>query len=471
VKKIFSFLVVLALLLGGIYFYYTHKITSRLDQVAAMAGPLVALEYEGVSLGLGGEVRINGLRLQAPNMPTELRARQLALRADNLYALWSLNRKLENGELPRSMGLALRGAQVPVSMMAPAAGRGASPGMGLVFDAAGCGQRREFDLADLRAMGFDDLVADFDLRYEMDEYRQTVQLRLYSHLRNLAELTVNTRIELGGAVNSLFGAAQGFSRARLGSMNFEYVDRGYYPRMLEYCRGETGTDESQYLARHLSAWQQRWREAGFEAGKSTVEAYRTFLAAPGKLQLTLDPSYAPALMQFGDTGASDLVGQFRLKARVNDGKADWLAFEPLAADPAVAAESGTDKAPGADTTAPKNPQQRTAPAAPSSDTASNSGPRITGRVSTRDDSSAARTDERQPGAGSNDSGWHRVAPHELSGYVAYKVDLSTDDGKEYFGRIEKASPGRIHVHVRGRGGFFVIPVHIDEITSVRVRED
>ena len=469
-KKVLLGLAVVALLLGGVYYYYTNKISNRLDQAAAMAGPLVGLEYESVSLGLGGEVRINGLRLQAPNMPAELRVRQLALRAGNLYALWSLNRKLENGELPRSMGVALRGAEVPISMTAPAAGQGGSPGMGLVFDAAGCGQRREFDVVDLRAMGFDDLIADFDLQYEMDEYRQSLGLRLHSHLRGLAELTVNARIELGDTVNSLLHAAQGFSRARLGSMIFEYVDRGYYPRMLEFCRDETGMKEQPYFARHVSAWRQRWREAGFEVGESTVEAYRTFLAAPGKLEITLDPSYSPALMQFANTGASELVGQFRLEARVNDGKAAWLAFERLADESPVAAGSETASSTDADSARGASSGPRARPAESASGASTDARPRITGTVSTMNDSSAARTATEQPGVKRGPSGWRRVAPRELTDYVTYKIDVRMDNGNEYSGRVEKVSPGRVHLHVRGRGGFAVIPVHTDQIASVRVRE-
>lgn len=450
-KRILIILAGLLVLAAGAYFYYTWKISNQVDKLASQVAPIGTLNYDGVSLGLGGEARINGITFGLHGSTDRIRIRRIALRADNLYALWSLSSQLEDGRVPRSMGLSLRGLELAVdSDMYKTAQAGSFAG--LSFDAAGCGDRQVFTPRDLTGMDFWDLLIDMDVRYRLLDQGRNMEISLRSRTHQMVEFDVRAVLELGTMIRDFQTLAASMTNARLESISMDYVDLGYYPRMLEYCSGDMNMTRSEYIDHHIRAWRDRWRQLELEAGESTVAAYRRFIESPDRLELILDPSYSPRLSQFQGGNPMDTLYQFKPQVSVNNGPAEPLEITAL--DDARVATADTL----AESLEPTEPALSAGTPDMSEDSTTKTGD--------------PATESPQPQVPAQpDSSWTDISPGQLSEYFDHRVELVTRDGKSYSGRVDRVDDARVHVQVRQRGGFFIIPVRSEEIASARVRPD
>lgn len=446
--KRFLVIIIAVLVVAAVaYYYYTWKISSQVDRLAAQVAPFGSLEYDDVSIGLGGEARINGIHFRPRDGSDGFSIRQIAVGADNLYALWSLSSQIEAGQVPRSMALSLRGFELAVdSDLYESMQAGSYAGLG--FEAAGCGDRRRFASRDLTGMEYWDLIIDMDFRYQLLDQGRNLELNIRSRTHDMVSLDFTTRLELSTPVRDFRMLVGSLSETRMDSIRLEYRNLGYYGRMLEYCSNETDMVRAEYVDHHVRAWLGRWRELELRPGDNVADAYRRFLESPGRIVLTLNPSYSPLMSQFQNESPVEILQQFTPRFSVNNAPEQRLTLHTVAGDETAVAASGVEAESTPAGAASPQPSRAASP-----DTA--------GGIEAGDG-----TEARQPA-----SGWSRVAPADLGDYLTQRVEMETRDGKSYAGRIQRMSDGRVHIQVRQRGGYFVIPVPLADVGEARVRPD
>lgn len=427
---------------GGYYFYQVHQIESRLDDLASQLRPVGRLEHDGVSLRPGGEIRVHGLRFSPRGMSERVTAERVVLRGESIPAALRMGRELEQGRLPRELGLGVQALALPVDGdIFEMVSDSISPGLG--FDAVGCDGRDQFSVRDLTAMEYWDLVGDLDVSYRLSENSDRVDLAFTLTTREMSRTRFDVQLALSGASRDVQSLAGADVRLETASMTFE--DLGYYDRMLAFCADETGLSGEEYRASHLVAWQEAWAGVGVDLGEPAVEAYRDFLASPGTLTIDMDPGsdFDPARAM--GLSPHRLARHLGISVSVDDESYGSLA--PSRADPSDTEDSGSDSPSTAEQLPWESPTEDAEAGQADEDGA-------------EDDAEASDESEPDP--------LRTVPPSELGSHTGRWVVLRMRDGAERQGRVVEVDGDRVRLEQRMSGGYAVVPVSRAEIAEVRV---
>lgn len=428
---------------GGYYFYQVNRIESGLDDLASRASAFGRVEYDGVSLRPGGRIRIHDVRFHPRGLNESLSIGRIVLRGESLIQMLNLQKELQAGQFPRQMGISVQGVVLPVDgQLFEQLTQQSGFSSGLMFDAAGCGDRTEFDARDLTGMDYWDLIADVDASYELSRDNRRVTVNFTAGLREMARNRLEAELAIAGGgrdLQSLVGAEIELETARL-----VYEDQGFYERMVDYCADRTDLSPADYRTHHLEAWESAWSTLDMDPGEETVSAYAAFVESPGEMTLSIDP--------VGDVDPTHLTGlsPYRIAERLGLRVAvNGEDFGAVALSRASSSEDDDEEEDGgntADTTLPwQSPES--------------------GGTETEDDDESTADDSNASPA---ESDYERVSPSALPRLAGRWVVLHMNNGDEKAGRIVEVESGRVRLEQRLSGGYAVVPVNRAEIREVRV---
>ena len=407
----------------GIYFYVTRQVENELARFASQISPVGTLEWEDVQLHPSGQLRVRKLHFAPHLVAVEIRTEQIAFIAPNLIDLLQATREFDSGRLPNSLGLAVRGLEIPLE------GSVINQfdqtfSTGLPFESAGCGEGQGLLVSDLPDLGLWELVTDLNLDYQLINEGEALQLRLGSHTRHVAGMTLDARIHLGSGSRDLDLLVRAGSMARLERMDVTYRDLDFRDRLNRFCADRLDITPDQFKARHLQAWSSAWAIHGLAPSDDLTAAYRQFIAEPEFLQLEARPEQRLPLTAFTRLEHEELLEQLGLTLSVNDDARFAVEFDivPAVTPPRAAAES----TPG-DEDEPEEFGQR-----------------------------------RQ-------IRWTEIPASEASRHVGESIRITTTDGDRVVGELIGTDTDALRVRVRGVGGFAIRPFDHDRIESIEVR--
>jgi hypothetical protein len=419
-KLLLGLAITLALVVG-LYHYNVRQVEKHLNVVAAQLAPIGMLEHRKVSFSLSGEVRIDRLRFQPHAVRGDITVDRLAIRTGSLGALLRLRSDLDHGTLPRQLGLSARGVRIPVDGGIFAA-MAESANLGLIFDAAGCGRRDYFSGRDLGEMGYWDLIGDVDLDYRVEGDVDSIVLSVAAEVQGMNRFSFESRVDMVAPSRHYRDLGMGMNSSALQSMEFNYEDRGYYPRMLAYCAGEMDLRMDDYLAHHLEAWQARWLDMGMVPGPITVESYGRFINEPGRLKLNILPFSDLSRLLMQGAEPARLLSQVDLLLFMDGEKLGTLDVRPATQD-----------------------ELRSAPSMRRS------------QISADEAGESAPVRGLQP-----------VETGSLARHVGASVVIVLEDGRRWAGVLQSAEDESIQLQRRMSGGYVIVPVRRADIAEVYV---
>jgi hypothetical protein len=317
--------VVIVLVVFGGNFFYARQVEKQLDELAStlqmMGGDLV---HDGVAISLGGDVQINDLLVFAPGFGEQLRIDRVVLRTGSIVGVHWLAADFRNSRLPVQLGLSIEGLRLPtggenyrqLDLLNEQGGESVST--------AGCGDRKYFSALDLIKMGYSELVVDTHLDYRILDDGDVIEISGHTRTQDMHNLSASADLQLGARSRDLSAMGTAMAGAQLQSLTIDYEDLGYTARVLEFCQNETGLSRSEFLALHLEAWQEAWQDKGFVAGPNMVMAYQQFLAQPGHLGVSINPSVPFSLMQMVSIPPELLIYQLQAGLWINQAAAGGL---------------------------------------------------------------------------------------------------------------------------------------------------
>ncbi len=427
-KPLFFSLILVAILAAGGYWWMTRQIASHMDDLATTLRPVGSLSYDAVRVSPGGAAYVVGIRFVPFGMAESVEVERVSITAENLWRLWRMSRDFEDGFIPSKLRLSLNGLKLSLDGQLVDGVEGGAFG-GLLFDAAGCGDRREFSAMDLTGMDYWDLLLDASMAYRLENDGERIVLSMTSRGREMSELSATTTLELNATSRRVEELTMAFFNARLESVHLSYRDLGFYPRMLDFCAAETGMSLTDYRDHHARQWRERWSEIGLEPGPEATVGYQRFLSSPEQIEIRLEPRWSMPVSRLASLDESGWIGETRIQFAVNYGSMLELDIATLGSDLPEPAEDATR----ADPTRPVT-------------TASTERPSF------------------DPYAG-----WQPVSFEHLTDHHQAAVIVLLKDGSRVTGHLMESDDREIHVRVRGVGGFFIRPYERDRIAEVRVR--
>jgi hypothetical protein len=404
----------------GYYHYEIRQVEQKLDEMVEALQPIGRLHYADVSIGLGGNLHVDGLLFEPRNTAIgRMRANRITLETRNLWQLARLRHTLDARRLPRQLGFSVNGLTLPAGLATGA--QGDIPALWL--DTAGCGT---FEAAPpdtlMSALGYRDIPLDFSIRYHLEDHHNRLTVHSTLGMGPLGQGVSTGHFDVQAASNRARDLAPALMTASLQSLTIDYEDRGYYPALMELCSAEMDMTREAYTQHHKAAWLEAWRPFGLQPGPSMIEAYEHFLQEPTGYSLRIGPIDNPALLWASLDSPSQVLR--RVESSLTVGARHFGRIDMRLVSPGP-------------TPSPATPGMRWnhAPTAPAKSPEPSQTPTI--------------------------------ALSTLDHYVGHNLRITLADGRARNGELLETHEGHIRVRRRIGSGYMVIPIALSDITEVR----
>lgn len=432
-KRILGAVLVLVAVIFGSNYYYGRQVEKHLDSAAlfvrAMGGNL---EYSGVTITLGGDIRIEGVRASAPELGEDMSVERIVLRTGSVLGVHKLATEVRKNRLPQQLGLSFEGVRIFLIGAGAQEWNTLAPQGSESLSAAGCGDRTQFLESDYTAMGYNTwLMMDSHIDYRLLHEGEWLELEVQTVTEDMHDISMKMDFTLNAASREMAAIGMAMAGAQLNEVRVDYNDKGYAERVIEFCQQQTELGRKEFLVHHLEAWQEAWKSIGFVAGENTVAAYRQFLVQPEHFAISAKPTGSFSWEGMEDIAPELLLYQFQIALEVNGVAAGRLDLTPMdqAAKRAWRVEHGNE-----------NPSAEPAP----------------------ESSTGERPVQRRgkPRA---------VAVEDLGAHLNDYVILELSSGRTVEGRIRRLNEDALQLEGFQSGGTMTIPVPYGQIVKAYLK--
>ena len=306
-------LLVAAVILGvGGYFgaklYVQHKAARDLDAVLAQARPFVDVEYEQVVATVGGELRVEGVTVRAPQFEDAVTIDSVAVLTPGFLYLLGFDRN--DLEFPERIGFALTGLRASadadfmrtLEQMREVQRRGVE-----LTPADQCASTYGLTPAALKRLGYHEVVLELTLDVRQDAGRLTIDVA--TAIEDMYDLDVELTLDgLADPTVVMRGA-----RPLLVGGRLDYVDRSLNERIVKSC-AEQQVAREDVVAAQLREIQALARSGGMELDALIIEPYTDFLLGKQRFMVTAAPPKPVDLTRVSLYKPSDVPNLLNLMA-------------------------------------------------------------------------------------------------------------------------------------------------------------
>ncbi|NOX91211.1 MAG: hypothetical protein GXP18_01815 [Gammaproteobacteria bacterium] len=427
---------------GSIKAYIWYDVKSNVDDVIASVAPFVDITYDSIfSSLLDGVVGITGIVIRPKMTRDEFTIEEMNLSAPDIFDIFMLGSRFENGEFPEYIGFEMKSMNIDVDseifvMLADMQAQAAEPQtledplLIERMDALGCGDIEKFGTNEFSEMGYNPL--NLDIAVDMEFEKALRQIKVGMRIKDRDLYSVNVTVQTGFDLNQLKSTGLQPVEPEISKMKIEYTDTGYYKLRNKYCAQQNGGSIEQYVNANIA---QLTAELGAVFPEKMVGAYRRFMTNGGRFTVSLNPAEATMLSGLEFYKTADILDILGMEVIINGdnvdlGQINW--------------DVGAEK-----TTARKND-------IPNVIREHRSSPTVT-RVS-------PPVKPRSAKAGK----YRKVRKSQLSRYIGKNIQVETSIGKRRQGQLESVDDERIRILMKFGNGEFSFPVKLDDILQARV---
>ncbi|MGP4844410.1 hypothetical protein ACTXGQ_09795 [Marinobacter sp. 1Y8] len=422
-------IVLVVLLVAGLataQYKISSSVADGLDAAKRAMRGHAQLEYSDVSTTLSGDIEISDVQFTSPK-GQQIHADKIALVTGSLWQLLTLEDTFKNNEVPEHLAVSVEGLLADAALFNNA---GQTNPMGRL-DTAGCGERRFFDRSDLKDMGYETLMLDMKMGYQLakGDNQLILSIDVVSREQMAVDLEMTTRLPYAPSLAGMSGGDLA-KASQLTAATIKFEDLGYLKRSMAFCADEVGMDTVTYREHHLAAWIDEWKNLGLVPSDSLVDIYRDYATNPGST-LTFEMEPFPAL----DLGSNYLSPDpvylsSRLNPRLGTEVTGMQPVSIASSEPAVA-DANTPQA--------DSPAQKPVSQGKTNMAAATSAP-----------------------AG-------QLALNSLDKHLYQDVAISMNNGRVLKGRIEAVEGQTLKLKRQLHGGNMVVPVALGEVKTVILR--
>ena len=270
---------------AGLVGYLRHDTRRYADQAIALLRPYAEVSYGNVSVSLSGSVGIDGIRIRW-QQGEEISIGSIQLQSSALFPLSVIRRAWQTGRLPRSVSVSISDLELPVRSRLLQQWLGAATNEGgTTFRYTRCGGIKAFSPEALQAMGYQTLSMDLHVGYDLGTAPGEVMLRIA--LRDM--LSAEVVIGLVLAANPLLPQELLRTPPRLSNAVLTLDDHSLNARTNHLCAASSGLTVEHYIDAQVQFFAESLRRQGLYAGPALLAAYRRYLTAGERIELSVQP--------------------------------------------------------------------------------------------------------------------------------------------------------------------------------------
>lgn len=430
-KYLLAGLIVAPLLAYGILKAYLYfQLDGIMTQLARQVSPFARLEYKDVATSLDGEASVHGIRLDLRGLGDTVEIEKVSYGTPNIWYLLRDLGQVRNNRLPEKLTLAIEG--LSLDLYGEITDRFEAAVNGLNLDLAGltplCGGRVFIGPREYRDMGYEAIVIDGKIGFEVDPVVETMLLHFNLGARDMGELQLRTLI--GGLKGTGFDDRVHNPRPpTVGPLKALYRDRGYQKKVVQFCAEHSEMTVPDYIAAEIEQEPAYFANAwGIVPGAGLRQAYGRFLSAPDSLEVSLEWPESATLTGLHLYKAADIPDLLQLHLKVNGEPVEDLDFSYY---------TGRRVSIGDRFVRSFVPQP-----------------------------AAKKKTVTKPALGP--ARYYPVPPGRLERYIGEDVRLLTHDGKKRDGRLLRIEGGVAAVQQRIHSGKFTMQVAIGDVRKAEV---
>lgn len=324
-KKLLLVLLLLPIVIYlGIKFIIYRNTKSTLEQLTAMAAPIMGIRYDGIGSSIGGAVQISNVKIQPNSLNDVIRIKTIEIQTPGLAFLLAGKDKMNEGDFPENLRLSLEGVAVDMdgammSMLDKFLEAGAAE-----QSIAHCGGIQAVGPGLYRKLGYSTLVSDIRIGYELDKKSRRMRVRAEW---NTEEMSLFSADFFFTSVPASAKDVGQFS-PRLTEAKVYYKDLAYTDRLKRYCASASNISIEDYInaevGQESSSFTQQW---GIVPGPGLREAYRQFLIAPGEVRFETRPTEGIDAASMDLFRPEDILGMLNATLTVNGTAVTDLSFQ------------------------------------------------------------------------------------------------------------------------------------------------
>lgn len=418
-------IVVVAVAVGFAFVQYkvTSSVSDGLESIKQTIAPFVRMEYGDVSTTWSGNIEVMDLRFVSLRNNEEIVADKIGLNTGNLWVLMNLQDKLRENKIPDRLEFSIEGLVADMESMTNLQNTAVTDSPYTKLETAGCNGRSRFSRRDISAMGFDRLVLDMTMGYQLSEGGTRIRFTNRMLFRDLMAVSLDMVLDRSNSINEVGLSAETASSMSLSSASIGIEDHGQLGHMLELCAGETGMTIAEYQKHHMEAWVAEWQKMGLKPSESFVEVYRDYIGNPeSKLVFEMEPF--PALDLDDNYISPDPV---YLSGRLNP----KMGTERTGMQPVSVALAEQDIA-ASDAEQPETPT----------------------------------TDKKNTAPADSVTSGNPESPADMKQYLQRDVSITLKSGRRMEGVILRIDGDAVKLRRHIHGGSMVVPVQVRDIQTV-----
>jgi len=316
--KLFLGILVLAVVgYFGSKAYLHHEVGESVDQAIVMMSPYAAVEYDGISSTMSGELTVDGVRVMVKGFSDPVTIDRIGIDTPSFLSLLSLTdlqKRNSSGtpDVPDELAFLVDGLRVATDsdvystvhqfrLSALGAADAAEP-------AAECVGKYGFSPAALTAMGYLEQVASVSFRFRNADNYFTVEVD--GETRDMRHFAMD--IDFDGSLVSGLSQGVGYQPA-IRRMQLRYSDLSLNSRVSEYCRS-LGLSDDDVLQAQLDTLNSLGADYGVVFDEYVVDPYVEFLGGKSTIVFKAEPTTPIRMSQLALYKPEDVPALLNLSA-------------------------------------------------------------------------------------------------------------------------------------------------------------
>jgi len=265
--------------------WYTVK--DGMATVEESMAPFASVNHSRILSPVFGAFGATGIRIKPHTIDDEITIGSALVHIrDPIEKYHFLNARM-NDTIPTSFNFSLNGVRVPLNGdIAGWLDAGAAPAGTASGAPTACEAGTGFTLADMRKMGYEELLANIRADYAYDRRGRGLSTYLKLEIQDVFEMTLEGRIPASDVV---FNVSRMRGVPKLSDLTLTLRDLSWSSRFNKYCAGVLGISEAQYVDKRVEESRQALLAVGFEPSPALLSGLRRFARGTASLTLSLNP--------------------------------------------------------------------------------------------------------------------------------------------------------------------------------------
>jgi len=288
-------IVVPALAYGAAKAVVWYSVRNSVQNIRESLSPFASLEYAKIASPVFGSFGVTGIRIKPRVFEDEISIGSALVHIDDPMEKFNFLRSTMDERIPTSLHFSLHDVRVPLTGdIAAWFGKNAAPGNTPGTSPPACNTGAAVTVADMKRMGYEELVGNVVLDYSYDRRSGGLNTYLKLTLQDMAELTLEGTIP---AAEVVFNTNRVKGVPKFSDLSLSLHDLSWASRFDKYCAQAMGITEAQYVQKRMADTRQAFEAADFEPSPELLAGLEKFTTGKATLTVSLNPRDAVSFTQ------------------------------------------------------------------------------------------------------------------------------------------------------------------------------